>query len=42
MKAFDDVKTSKKEYEVMCFDVQKYTYSESVFNTLYIEVKHRH
>ena len=26
-------------YEVMFFDMQKYVYSENVFNTLYIEVK---
>ena len=26
-------------YELMFFDVQKYVYSESVFNTLYIETK---
>ena len=31
--------TSKKVYEVMFFDMQKYVYSESVFNTLYIEIK---
>ena len=23
----------------MCFDIYKYVYSESVFNTLYIEIK---
>ena len=26
-------------YEVMCFDMQKYVYSESIFDTLYIEIK---
>ena len=26
-------------YEVMFFDMQKYVYSENVFNTFYIEVK---
>ena len=36
------LKTSKKEYEVMFFDTQKYVYSESVFNTLYIEMKHKY
>ena len=30
-------KTSKKVYEVMLFDIWKYVYSESVFNTLYID-----
>ena len=25
----------------MFFDVQKYEYSESVFHTLYIEIKHK-
>ena len=25
----------------MFFDMQKYAYSESVFNTLYIEIKHK-
>ena len=35
------LKTSKKVYEVMFFDMQKYIYSESVFNTLYIETKHK-
>ena len=27
--------------EVMFFDTQKYVYSESAFNTLYIEIKHK-
>ena len=36
-KAFDDFKA----YEVMFFDMQKYVYSESVFNTSYIEIKHK-
>ena len=27
-------------HEVMFFDKQKYIYSESLFNTLYIEIKH--
>ena len=34
------LKISKKVYEVMFFDMQKYTYSKSVFNTLNIEIKH--
>ena len=28
-------------YEVMFFDMQKYVYSGSAFNTLYIEIKHK-
>ena len=28
-------------YEVMFFDMWKYVYSESIFNTLYIEIKHK-
>ena len=39
MTAFDDQAT--KVYEVMLFDMQNYVYSESVFNTLYIEIKHK-
>ena len=43
LKAFDDFKddfkTSNKVYEVMFFVAQKHVYSESVFNTLYIEIK---
>ena len=39
MTAFDDQAT--KVYEVMLFDIQNYVYSESVFNTLYIEIKHK-
>ena len=34
-------KNKQKVYEVMFFDMQKYVYSESVFNTLYIEIKHK-
>ena len=33
------LKISKNVYEVMFFDLQKYLYSESVLNTLYIEIK---
>ena len=29
-------------YEVMFFDMQKYVYSECVFNTLYIEIKYKY
>ena len=33
------LKTSKKVYEVMFFDMLKYVYSESGFNPLHIEIK---
>ena len=33
------LKTKKKVYEVILFDRQKYVYSESAFNALYIEIK---
>ena len=36
------VKVCKKMYEKMCFDMEKDVYSESVFNTLYIEIKHKY
>ena len=42
LKAFDDFKTSKNVYEVMFFDMKKYVYSESVFNTLCIEIKQKY
>ena len=35
LKAFDN----SKNYELMFFDMQKYICSESLFNTLYIEIK---
>ena len=35
-----NLKTSKKMYEVLIFDMQNYVYSEDVFNALYIEIKH--
>ena len=28
-------------YEVIFFDMEKYVYSESVFNTLYIKIKQK-
>ena len=34
------LKTGKKVHEVIFFDMQKYVYSESLFNTLYNEIKH--
>ena len=33
------LKTSKKVYEVMLFDMSKYVYSENVFDTLYNQIK---
>ena len=39
LKAFGDFKI--KVYKVMFVDIQKYLYSESVFNTLNIEIKHK-
>ena len=41
LKTFDDIKTSKKKYEIMLFDIQKNIYSESVINTLYFEIKRK-
>ena len=35
------LKTTKKVHEVMLFDMEKDAYSESVFDTLYIEIKHK-
>ena len=35
------LKTSKKVYEVMFFDMLMYVYSESVLDTLYIVIKHK-
>ena len=33
--------TSKKVREVMLFHMEKYMYSETLFNTLYIAIKHK-
>ena len=41
LKAFDDFKNKQIVYEVMFFDRLKYVYSESGFNVLYIEMKHK-
>ena len=41
LKAFDDFKNKQIVYEVMFFDRLKYVYSESGFNALYIEIKHK-
>ena len=35
------IKTSKKVYEVICL-IGKTIYSESLFNTLYIEIKYKY
>ena len=40
LKAVDDFKNKEKKiYEAMFFDMFKYIYSESVFNTPYIKIK---
>ena len=41
MKAFINFRNKQQVYEVILFDMQKYVYSENVFNTLYIEIKHK-
>ena len=44
MKAFEDFKDKQQKsmnHEVMFFNMQKYVYSESVFNTLCIQIKHK-
>ena len=44
LKAFDNFKNkqkSEKVYEVMFFCVIKYVYFESVFNTIYTEIKYK-
>ena len=41
MKAFVNFRNKQQVYEVILFDMQKYVYSENVFNTLYIEIKHK-
>ena len=39
LKDFNDFIYKKKTYEVMIFDLKKYTNSESLFITLYIDVR---
>ena len=39
LKDFNDFIYKKKIYEVMIFDLKKYINSESLFNTLYIDVR---
>ena len=41
MKVFDNLKNKQKVYAVIFFDMQKCVYSESLFNTLYTEIKHK-
>ena len=41
LKAFNHFKNNQKVYEVMFFDMEKYVYSGSVLNTLYIEIKQK-
>ena len=41
LKAFVNFRNKQQVYEVILFDMQKYVYSENVFNTLYIEIKHK-
>ena len=36
------LKITKELHEVIIFDIQKYVYSESVFNSLYIETKRKY
>ena len=40
LKASGDFK-NKQQKCIMFFDMLKYVYSESVFNTLYIDIKHK-
>ena len=40
MKAFDNFKNKQESVWSNVFDILKYIYSESVFNALYIEIKH--
>ena len=42
LKAFNDLETSNKSVSSNVFWYVKYAYSESVFNALYIEIKHKH
>ena len=42
LKAFDKFKNKQKSVWSIFFDIWKYVYSESVFNTLYIEIKHKY
>ena len=38
LKAFNDFQNKQQVLEVMRFDMPKYIYSESLFNTIYIEI----
>ena len=39
LKAFEDFRKKQQMFMKQCF-LKKYLYSESVFNILYIEIKH--
>ena len=41
MKVFNNFKNKQQEYEVIFVSIIKCVYSESVFNTLYIEIKQK-
>ena len=41
MKVFNNFKNKQQEYEVIFVSIIKCVYSESVFKTLYIEIKHK-
>ena len=41
LKALTNFKNKQQKYEVMFFDMRKYVYSKSAFNTLYVEIKHK-
>ena len=42
LKAFDNFKNKQKSVWSNVFDMwKKYIYSENLFNTLYIEIKHK-
>ena len=41
LKAFDDVKSKQKSVKSNVFIYVKIVYSESLFNTLYIDIKHK-
>ena len=41
LKAFNNFKNKRKSVLSNVFDMLKYVYSENVFNTLYIEIKHK-
>ena len=38
---FDDFKNKQKSVSNNNFDIEKYVYSENLFDTLYIEIEHK-